>query len=111
MKRTTKRVAAILLIAASISLPSASTLAWDGIKTAKLTGVHVVADGQNYGFRIYLDGSPLCGTDATWAYLNKDADNYDAMVSLLTSAYFSGKSVTVYTDKVGSYCRVGYVAL
>lgn len=111
MKRKTKRAAGILLIAASIGLPSASALAWDGIKTAKLTGLHVVADGQNFGFRIYLDGTPLCGTDANWAYLNKDADNYDAMVSLLTSAYFSGKQVTVYTDKMGSYCKIGYVAL
>lgn len=88
--------AAYLAIAA---LPHAA-YAWDGAKSGKITGLDVT-DGQNYGFRVYLDGSPMCGTSEGWAYMNRDWDNYDAMAALLTSAYLGGKDVTIYTTKVG----------
>jgi hypothetical protein len=84
--------------------------AWDGIKVGKISGIDVT-DGQNFGFRIYMDGTPMCGTTEAWAFQNKDFNNYDAMVSLLTSAYFNGKQVIAYTTKVGTYCRLDYVAL
>lgn len=84
--------------------------AWDGVTSGKITGVDVVTDGQNYGFRIYMDGKPMCGTSAGWAYVNRVEDNYNAMVSLLTSAYLSDRLVTIYADKNGPYCAIGYAA-
>ena len=85
-------------------------LAWDGIKTGKITGIDVTG-GQNFGFRVYLDGTPMCGTTEVWAFANKDFDNYDALVSVITSAYLAGKTVTVLTNQDGVYCRIGYVML
>lgn len=91
-------------------LCSAPAFAWDGVKGGKITGLDVT-NAQNFGFRVYMDGTPMCGTTESWAYINKDWDNYQAMVSLLTSAYLAGKTVTIYTNKVGQNCEIGYVAM
>jgi hypothetical protein len=96
-------------VAMTALLWAAPSTAWDGIKNGKITGVDVT-NAQNFGFRIYMDGTPMCGTTEGWAYVNKDWDNYDALVSLLTSAYLAGKTVIVHTTKVGSYCEIGYAA-
>ena len=101
------RIAIVGLL--SMFFMAGSANAWDGIKPGKITGIDVT-NAQNFGFRIYMDGTPMCGTTEAWAYLNKDWDNYDAMVSLLTSAYLSGKNVVVHTTKSGVYCQIGYVA-
>lgn len=90
-------------------LCSTPSVAWDGVKSGKISGLDVT-QAQNYGFRVYMDGTPMCGTTESWAYINKDWDNYQAMVSLLTSAYLSGKTVAIYTNKVGSYCEIGYAS-
>lgn len=89
---------------------STPSFAWDGVKGGKITGLDVT-NAQNFGFRVYMDGTPMCGTAEGWAYINKDWDNYQAMVSLITSAYLSGKNVTIYTNKVGQYCEIGYLAM
>lgn len=85
--------------------------AWDGIKSGKVSGIDVATEGQNFGFRVYLDGTPMCGTTEAWAFVNKDANNYDAIVSVITSAYLAGKSVTLFTNQAGAYCQIGYVTL
>lgn len=107
--RLLSRIAATLpVVALSWASPAA---AWDGIKTGKVSGIDVVTEGQNFGFRVYMDGAPMCGTSEAWAFVNRDADNYDAIVSVITSAYLSGKVVTLLTNQSGIYCRIGYVQL
>lgn len=94
------------------SLLATPAHAWDGTVQGKIAAVQV-SDAENAGFRVSLDnGASLCGTGtANWAYINKSFDNYDVMVSILTSAWLSGKSVTLYTTKeAGSnHCRIGHV--
>lgn len=92
----------------TLMMYAAPAYAWDGATTGKIVGLDVVTSGQNFGFRIYMDGRPMCGTSEAWAYLNKDRDNYDAMVSLLTSVYLTGKNVTILTMKNGIYCEIEY---
>lgn len=108
MFRFIRPLVACALTALFCHAPSA--YAWDGAKTGKITAIDI-AEGQNFGFRIYMDGNPMCGTTDAFAYMNRDWDNYDAMAALLTSAYFSGKSVLVYTTKVGTNCKIGYVTV
>lgn len=98
----------VAFFASLIALVSTPAMAWDGVTTGKIGGVDVVTDGQNYGYRIYMDGKPMCGTSEAWAYVNRSDNNYDAMVSLLTASYLNGKIVTVYTNKNGPYCAIGY---
>lgn len=100
----------VIAISAGIFI-SAPVLAWDGGKTGKITGLDAVADGQNYGFRVYVDGSSMCGTSENWAFINANASNYNAVVSLLTTAYLSNKTVEIYTNKNGIYCEIGYVRM
>lgn len=105
LRRSTLKISVLALL-----LSASPASAWDGIKVGRISGIDVT-DSQNFGFRIYMDGTPMCGTTEAWAYQNKDFNNYDAMVSLLTTAYFSSKQIVAYTTKVGSYCRLDYVAL
>lgn len=97
-----------VLTVALMLMCSAPSIAWDGVKSGKISGLDVTT-AQNYAFRVYMDGTPMCGTTETWAYINKSWDNYEAMVSLLTSAYLSGKTVVVHTTRVGTYCEIGHV--
>lgn len=100
-----------LAMAVMLMCASSQAYAWDGMKSGKLTRVDVVTNGDNFGFRVYQDGSPMCGTSESWGFVNKGDSNYDAMVALLMSAYMNGKSVTVLSTKEGSYCHIGYVVL
>lgn len=100
-----------VILAGALALSGQPALAWDGIKTGKITGLDVVADGQNFGLRVYMDGTPMCGTSITWAFMNKSASNYDATVAVLTSVYLAGKTAVVHTMKNGEYCEIGYVML
>jgi hypothetical protein len=99
-----------VMLALTITLWTTPSSAWDGIKSGKISGIDVT-DGQNFGFRVYMDGTPMCGTDQAWGYINKDWDNYDAMVSVLTSAYFNGKTVMLHMVKTGPYCQIHYAVL
>lgn len=93
-------------------LPLAPAAAWDGVVTGKIIGLDAVADGENYGFRVYLDnGAAMCPAGAAWSFINRSASNYDAIVSLLTSSWLAGKSVTIYTNISASYCQIGYVTV
>ena len=86
-----------------------SAQAWDGVKTGRITGIDTT-DGANFGFRVYSDGTPMCGTSEGWAYMNSAWDNYQATAALLTSAYTSGKQVTIFTVRQGVNCEIHYVA-
>lgn len=100
-------------IATAVALICASSqaYAWDGMKSGKLTRVEVVTNGDNFGFRVYQDATPMCSTSENWGFVNKGDSNYDAMVALLMSAYMNGKSVTLLSTKEGPYCHIGYAIL
>jgi hypothetical protein len=92
-------------------LSSGGAYAWDGQITGTIAVLDAAADGENYGFRVRLDGNPvMCGTADSWAAINKSANNYDAIVGLMTSALLGGKSVTVYSNAdAAGHCIIGYI--
>ena len=76
--------------------------------------VHVlsVTEGNNYGFRVYLNGvSNACTGGPEWAYLNKNDRNYKTYVAALMSAKALGSTVTIYSTLVGGYCHIGYLVV
>lgn len=93
---------------------TASLAAWDdgqGVKTGVISSVDVTG-GTNYGFRVYLGGSPkMCAGGATWAYLNNTDSNYDVYVSMLLTAFAAGLKVTIFsnTKSGSSFCQIGYI--
>jgi hypothetical protein len=102
-------IARITILAASCMLTSSlQAQGWAGQKTGKITGIDLT-EGENFGFRLYMDGTSMCGTTEVWAFMNKSWDNYQATAALLTSAYLTQKNVTVLTYRDGNYCRIGYV--
>ncbi len=103
-----RNIASLLTIFLVTVAGYASAQGWAGVKSGAISGIDVTS-GQNFGLRVYMDGSPMCGEgSAAWAFANKDFDNYDALASLLTSAYMPGKQVGIYTTREGPYCRIGY---
>ncbi len=99
-----------LILLMSFSLPSYS---WDGAITGKINTVDV-APGTNLGFRVSLSGAPaICGSAATWAYLNNTDSNYETFVSVMLAAKMADRAITIYTTKIGSleYCKIGYISL
>ncbi|MEP2990307.1 MAG: hypothetical protein ABJN65_00990 [Parasphingorhabdus sp.] len=103
----------IILILALIT-PISSAYGWDGAKTGTISMIDVETTGSNYGLRVQLNGeTSMCGTSASWAYVNVDAGNYDATASAFMLAYSTGKTVSIYSniDSGGTYCKIGYVVL
>jgi len=87
--------------------------AWDGGAAGKITLLDAT-NAENYGFRVQVAGSAagLCGAGTpSWPYVNKSFDNYDVFVSLLTSAFLAGKSVMIYLDNIGGFCRIGHIQI
>jgi hypothetical protein len=98
------------MLAISCLLPFAA-FCWDGNVAGTIAGIDV-ATGPNYAFRVYLQGSPaLCGNGNTWAYINKNNDNYAAYVATLLAAKATGAEIRLYTDREPStgYCEIGYL--
>lgn len=92
---------------------SLHSFAWDGQVSGKVIRIDV-AGGQNYGFRVYLDGLPkLCGNNHTWAYLNDTDSNYQTYVAVLLAAKAANYNVRLYANKEGSnaYCHIGYITI
>lgn len=98
-----------LIMTAALICASSPAYAWDS--SGKITSIHVVTNGDNFGFRVYQDGPPMCGTNEHWGFVNKGDSNYDAMVAFLMSAYMNGKSVTLLTTQEGQYCHISYAFL
>ncbi len=98
------------VLAVCLMLLSGKAFAWDGVKYGKITGVDVT-DAENFAVRVYLDGTPVCGTTESWGYVNKGHSNYEAMVAIINSAFLSGRQVTIYTNRTGNYCEIGYLAV
>lgn len=98
-----------------LSFCSFNAFSWDGSVTGIINKIDVeVTNGNNYGLRIALKDAPtLCGSTKTWAYINKEDDNYQVTSSMLIAAQMASRQVTLYTTKNASsgYCRIGYVVL
>lgn len=102
-----KTAAAGLLAASLVSSPA---FAWDGTITGKISAIET-AGGSNYGFRVTIDGTPACGTGSqTWVYMNTSYDNYQATASVLISSWVAGKTVTIFTNRIGTGCEIGFVS-
>jgi hypothetical protein len=72
-----------------------------------------VADATNYGVRVFLNpGQVMCGTGTPfWAFIPAGFNNYQAMLSLLTTSWIAGKNVVIYTTRTSSgYCEIGFVS-
>lgn len=88
----------IRLIVLTLTMASPLTYSWDGEVTGLIKQIDVTG-GEDYGFRVQLEGGPsLCANAHTWAYLNASDSNYNAYVSVLLAARMAQKTVTIYTD-------------
>jgi len=102
---------AALVLAAAL-LTSSPAEAWDGADFGKITEVDMTG-GNNFDVRVTLAGQSMCGDGTpTWAYLKHSYDNYQAIVSLVLTAWTTNKDVLIYTTKDGlGYCEIGYVVV
>lgn len=101
----------LALVAGFVLAASANAQQWDGSNTGKITTIDVT-NAENFGFRVYLDGRPLCTNGPAWAYLNGSDSNYKTYVSLLMMARAMDRPVLIYTSKDQyGYCKIGYVSM
>lgn len=97
-----------LLLALSAASPA---LAWDGTISGKIGRIDVTDPG-NFSFRVILVGEPtMCTGGYNFAYLNTVDGNYDGYVSMLTSAFLAGKTVTVFSNLQSGHCHIGYISV
>jgi hypothetical protein len=106
-----KLILLVLLCCTSTS----SAFAWDGALVGKIASIDVTG-GNNYDFRIALEGNPsLCGNNNTWAYINQSDSNYQTYASVLLAAKLSSRDVLIYTRQETAsgqrYCKIGYISL
>lgn len=92
---------------------SFSSFAWDGVVSGNIASIDVTA-GNNYGFRVALEGAPaLCGNSHTWAFLNESDSNYQTFVSVLLAAKAAKQNVTLYANRTAGdpigYCHILYI--
>ena len=98
-----------------VALMSSSVNAWDGTTTGHIRTIDVTS-GNNYGFRVSLEGVPaLCGNSHTWAFLNDTDSNYQTYISVLLAAKAAKMTVTLFTTRVNAapdgYCKIGYISV
>lgn len=56
----------------------------------------------------------MCGAGtASWVYVNKSFDNYDAIVSIILTARADRSNIILYATRDGSsaYCKISYIDL
>lgn len=90
---------------------SCTILAWDGSVAGKIHSIEVT-QGNNFGFRITLEGAPkFCGNENSWAFLNELDSNYQTYVSVLLAAKAAKLDVIIYStrENVSGYCRIGHI--
>ena len=88
-----------------------TTFAFDGTTTGKIERIDVLRNGENLGFRVIMEEPISCGTQVSYAHLNKSEDNYETMVSALMAAHFANREITLFTnvDPDGVHCRIEYL--
>lgn len=89
--------------------------AWDGIVTGKIGSIDVNS-GNYFDFRVNVEGiiSNACGPGTeSWVYLNQADSNYQVFVSILTTAYATGKTISasLTNDAGSSYCHISYLTV
>ncbi len=103
-------VKANLVFASLLGFSASSALAWDAQVQGEIIMMEV-ANGENFGFRIWLRNSgPNCGAGTeSWSYLNASDSNYNVYVSALMMARTMKTPVTVYTNQRGIYCWIEHL--
>lgn len=104
-----------LICLAFLALSSHNVVAWDGMTNGHIRTIDVTG-GNNYGFRVSLEGGPpLCGNSHTWAYINETDSNYQTYVAVLLAAKAAKQSVTLYTNRQNNasdgFCHIGYISV
>lgn len=104
----------VILILVFLFTSFTSLAAWDGVVSGKVLRIDV-ADGANYAFRVYLEGTPaMCSNEHKWAYINEADSNYSVFVSVLLAAKAQQSNVKLYTRRkdgnATGYCQIGYIA-
>jgi hypothetical protein len=85
--------------------------AWDGYPKSTISSMDVT-DGASFGLRISLSGvASMCTGGPNWAYINDTDSNYKAYAAALMMAKAQGSKVTVYSNRVGTYCKIGYISI
>lgn len=100
--------ALITVLLALGSVQAAVAQGWDGVREGRILSLEV-SSGSNFAIRVHLDAAPMCANGPSWAYMNRNWDNYDAAVALITSAYLANKSVIVYSRNIGGNCEIGHL--
>ncbi len=67
-----------------------------------------LSNASNYASRVFFQNPSTlpASCSAGFAYVNVSADNYQAYVSSLTSAYLAHKLVSLYYIQNGSFCQI-----
>nr|WP_297531524.1 hypothetical protein [uncultured Roseateles sp.] len=89
---------------------SANAQPWDGSAVGKVKTLDVTAS-ENFGFRVYLEGQAMCTGGPSWAYVNGSDPSYKSYMSLLMLARAMDKTVLIYSQRTGDYCKIGYVSM
>ena len=86
-------------------------LAWSGQVSGVIFELDVT-DGNDFGFRVFLPVTSMCGTSTpNWAYLNSSDSNYSTYAAALMMAKATSEGVTIFSNVDSSgYCHIGYVA-
>jgi len=110
MRAAIKLVVPLAMAAGCVASPASAQTAWDGVVTGRVSQIDAT-DGNNLGFRVYLDGAPACGTGTPgWAYLNQSFDNYQVVAALVMTAWTTNRRVTLFSIRdTNGWCRIGYV--
>ena len=101
-----------LILGIVFILSSASAFAFN-VPQAKITYIEIQS-GENYGFRVYLEGSPaMCDAGTKdWAYINESHSNYNTFVSALLAAKMSQTEVIIYANiRDGGFCEISSILL
>lgn len=89
--------------------------AWDGSLSGVISAVDSLPNSGNYDFRVYLrdQAGPWCGPgSSSWGGMHATEPNFKGVQAILTIAFVSGKTVTMYlTRDANSICKIGYVTV
>ena len=98
-------------VALAMGLASAPTLAGSYTGTFTITSFYVASPG-NYQYRIFGMGNvPSCTNSPNWAYLEDTDGGSKAYVAAILSAFYAGKSVSLYLTPVNGFCHIGEVVV
>lgn len=108
-----KKLCAVTAIIISVSLGLMSVPAWAGSYTSSfaITQYYVAAPG-NYQYRISgMPSMSSCPSSPDWAYLEDTDPGSRGYIAAILSAFYAGKSVSLYVTPVNGYCHIGEVVV